>query len=105
MLKSEAQFIGKAGLEQVRERLIGLRIDGRRSARHYDEVFLGEEKVGVVTSGSIAPSLGYCVAMAYVRADAAGAEAFTVKGAKTSLEARRVDMPFFTDGTARRKLG
>ena len=43
--------------------------------------------------------------MAYVRADAAGAEAFTVKGAKTSLEARRVDMPFFTDGTARRKLG
>jgi aminomethyltransferase len=105
MLKSEAQFMGKAGLEQVRERLIGLRIEGRRSARHHDEVFLGEEKVGVVTSGSIAPSLGYCVAMAYVRADAAGAEVFNVKGAKTSLEARRVDMPFFTDGTARRKLG
>lgn len=105
MLKSEAQFIGKASLERVRERLIGLRIEGRRSARHHDEIFSGEEKVGVVTSGSIAPSLGCCVALAYVRADAAGAETFTVKGAKTNLEARRTDTPFFTAGTARRKLG
>jgi aminomethyltransferase len=104
MLKSEAQFIGKAGLATVREKLIGLRIDGRRSARHYDEVLLNGEKVGTVTSGSIAPTLGYCVAMAYVRADAADAPSFTVKGPKTTLEATRVDMPFYTDGTARRKL-
>ena len=105
MLKSEAEFIGKAGLETVRERLIGLRIDGRRSARHYDEVFVGEDKVGVVTSGSIAPSLGYCVAMAYVRADSADKTEFTVKGPRTTLAAVRADMPFFTAGTARRKLG
>jgi aminomethyltransferase len=58
----------------------------------------------VITSGSIAPSLGYCVAMAYVRADMAEAPAFTVKGPKTTLEALRVDMPFYTAGTARRKL-
>lgn len=104
MLKSEAEFIGKAGLAVVREKLVGLRIDGRRSARHYDEVFVNGEKVGTVTSGSIAPSLGYCVAMAYVRADAAEALSFTVKGPKTTLEATRVDMPFYTAGTARRKL-
>ncbi len=104
MLKSEAEFIGKAGLDAVREKLIGLRIDGRRSARHYDEVYVGEEKVGTVTSGSIAPSLGYCVAMAYVRADMAEARTFTVKGPKTTLDAVRADMPFYTAGTARRKL-
>lgn len=104
MLKSEADFIGKAGLDTVREKLVGLRIEGRRSARHNDEVFVGETRVGIVTSGSIAPSLGCCVAMAYVRADMANQAAFTVKGARTSLEAARVDMPFFTAGTARRKL-
>lgn len=104
MLKSEAEFIGKSGLDRVREKLIGLRIDGRRSARHHDEVYVGEELVGVITSGSIAPSLGYCVAMAYVRADRAENPAFTVKGPRTTLEAVRADMPFYTDGTARRKL-
>ncbi len=105
MLKSEADYIGKAGLDTVRERLVGLRIEGRRSARHHDEVYVGETRVGTVTSGSIAPSLGCCVAMAYVRADMAEAETFTVKGARTTLEAVRTDMPFYTAGTARRKLG
>jgi aminomethyltransferase len=105
MIKSEAEFIGKAGLAEVRERLIGLRIDGRRSARHHDAVYVGDEMVGTVTSGSIAPSLGYCVAMAYVRADMAEATTFTVKGPRTTLEAVRADMPFYTAGTARRKLG
>jgi len=104
MLKSEAEFTGKAGLTEVREKLIGLRIDGRRSARHHDEVYVDDELVGTVTSGSIAPSLGYCVALAYVRADAAGATAFTVKGPRTALNAVRVDTPFYTAGTARRKL-
>ena len=104
MLKSEADFIGKAGLDTIRERLIGLRIDGRRSARHFDDVFVNETKVGMVTSGSFAPSLGYCVAMAYVRSDMADQTAFTVKGPKTTLAASRVDMPFYTAGTARTKL-
>jgi aminomethyltransferase len=104
MLKSETDYIGKPGLATVRERLVGLRIEGRRSARHYDEVYVGETRVGMVTSGSIAPSLGCCVAMAYVREDMAGSEAFTVKGARTTLEAVRVDMPFYTAGTARTKL-
>jgi aminomethyltransferase len=104
MLKSEAEFTGKSGLAHVREKLIGLRIDGRRSARHHDEVYVGDELVGVVTSGSIAPSLGYCVAMAYVRADRAEDATFTVKGPRTALEAVRADMPFYTAGTARRKL-
>lgn len=104
MLKSEADFIGKIGLASVKECLVGLRIDGRRSARHYDEVYVGAEKVGMVTSGSIAPSLGYCIALAYVRADMADQVNFTVKGPKTTLEAVRTATPFYTQGTARTKL-
>lgn len=103
MITSTVPFVGKAALDIVRERLIGLRIEGRRSARQHDEVYLGETKVGKVTSGSIAPSLGCCVALAYVRADMADVASFTIKGARTSLEATRVDLPFYTLGTARKK--
>lgn len=104
MITSESDFIGKSGLSTIRERLVGLRIEGRRSARHHDEVFVGETKVGTITSGSIAPSLGYCVAMAYVRADMADQTDFQVKGARSVLPATRVAMPFYTAGTARKKL-
>ena len=59
----------------------------------------------MVTSGSIAPSLGCCVALAYVRADLADASSFAIKAARTSLEAVRVEPPFYTEGTARKKTG
>ncbi|GAB1410411.1 glycine cleavage system aminomethyltransferase GcvT [Desulfovibrionales bacterium] len=104
MLTSPAQFTGKDALSTVRERLIGLRIEGRRSARHHDPVWVGEEQVGAITSGSFAPSLGYCIALAYVRPDMAEQTDFTIKTAKTVLDAKRVDLPFYTAGTARKKL-
>lgn len=104
MLTSTAHFIGKDALNQVRERLIGLRIEGRRSARHHDSVWVSESQVGGVTSGSFAPSLGYCVALAYVRADMATQTSFTIKTSKAVLNAQRVDLPFYTAGTARKKI-
>lgn len=103
ILQSPVAFVGKAALQNVRTRLIGLRIDGRRSARHNDPVYLDDELAGVVTSGSFAPSLGYCVALAYVRADMATQETFIIQGQKTMLTARRVNTPFYAQGTARRK--
>ena len=50
---------------------VGLRFDSKRSAREGDAVMLGERQVGVVTSGSFAPTLGTAVAMAMVSRDAA----------------------------------
>lgn len=105
MITSSAPFVGKDKLGAVREKLIGLRIEGRRSARHHDEVYLGETKAGVITSGSIAPSLGCCVALAYVRADLADATSFTVRTTRTSLDAVRADPPFYTESTARSQPG
>lgn len=106
MLKSEADFIGKAGLENVRERLIALDIPGRRSARHDDAVTLREGgAVGRVTSGSFSPTLGHAVALAYVKAESADETEFLVKGARSELCATRVELPFYKDGTARVKLG
>ena len=87
-----------------KELLIPLVIDGRRSARHGDKVLLDDKEVGVVTSGSFSPTLGYSIALAYVAKDAAESDTFIVQGARTALEARKVELPFYTEGTARKKL-
>lgn len=63
-------FVGKAGLERRRDSdrvLVGLRGTGRRAPRHGYRVLDGEREAGVVTSGALSPTLGYPVAMAYVR--------------------------------------
>ena len=105
MLTSPASFAGKAKAFAVRERLIPLVIEGRRSARHHDTVHLpGGEQVGVVTSGSFSPTLGHCLALAYVRVEAAEGVDFVVKTARTELPAKKTDLPFHKGGSARVKL-
>lgn len=104
-LKKESEYIGKSGLGEVKESLIALTIEGRRTARHHDEVLLPSgEKTGVVTSGSFAPSLGHCIALAYVRAEDADKDTFLIKTARVELEAKKSALPFFKDGTARKKV-
>ena len=105
LLKSEADFTGKAGLETVKQVLVPLSIEGRRSARHHDKVLDGEgNEIGVVTSGSFAPSLGHSIALAYVEAEKAELEVFTVQTARKALEAKKAELPFYKEGTARKKL-
>lgn len=103
-LKKESDYIGKSGLDRVEEKLIPLTIEGRRTPRHHDEVWLGSEKVGVVTSGSFAPTLGHCLALAYVKADTEDNDTFIIKTARTKLEARKASLPFYKEGTARIKV-
>ena len=45
---------------------VGLAVDGRMPVREGAELYAGEEKVGRVTSGGFAPSVGAPIAMAYV---------------------------------------
>jgi len=44
------------------------------------------------------------IAFAWVKAAHAGAENFVVRAARTELPAARVEAPFYTEGTARKKL-
>jgi aminomethyltransferase len=106
MITSTADFIGRSALDTVRERLIGLNIEGRRSARHGDIVSLPgrSEPIGRVTSGSFAPSLGHCVALAYVQDEFATREEYLVYATREKLTARRTDPPFYRNGTARMNL-
>jgi len=108
LLKSPAAYTGKGKDATVREMLIPLTIPGRRAARHYDVVCLPESKggkeVGVVTSGSFCPSVGNSVALAYVAREYAQETDFVIRTARAGLEAKRDELPFYKNGTARMKL-
>lgn len=60
------------GTDRVR---VGLTLEGRMPAREGADVFAGDVKVGIVTSGGFSPTLGTPIAMAFV--DAAHAETGT----------------------------
>jgi aminomethyltransferase len=66
---------------------IGLKLEGRQAAREGAEVFAGDKKVGTVTSGGFAPSLGGPIAMAYVDA------AHTADGTQLSIDVRGKKLP------------
>lgn len=105
MLTSTADYVGKAGAQNVRQVLLPLRIEGRRAARAGDVLLLPSgEEAGVVTSGSFAPSLGCVVAFAWVDAAHAGLKEFHIRAARAALPATVVELPFYREGTARKAL-
>ncbi len=66
-----ADFLGKAALaaqkeEGVRRIRVGLELDTRRVAREGTRVLHDGEEVGIVTSGTYAPTLGKSIAMAFI---------------------------------------
>ncbi|ALF52833.1 glycine cleavage system protein T [Nostoc piscinale CENA21] len=70
-LDTKGDFIGRSVLEQqkangVQRRLVGLQMQGRNIARHGYQVLSAGQVVGEVTSGTISPTLGYPVALAYI---------------------------------------
>lgn len=70
-LDTKGDFIGRVILEQqkaagVQRRLVGLQMQGRNIARHGYQVLLTGVVVGEVTSGTLSPTLGYPIALAYV---------------------------------------
>ena len=67
-------------------------------------MLLDGREVGVVTSGSFAPSLGKVIAFAWVNKDAADATTFVIRAARAELKAVKTEIPFYKDGTARKKL-
>lgn len=105
LVGKKTPFTGQSAMAAVKERLIPLALEGRRTARHLDPLFLPDGvEAGVVTSGSFAPSLGHCVALAYVKAEYAENADFLVRTQRGDLPAKRAALPFYTKGTARMKL-
>ncbi|MGC1306706.1 MAG: glycine cleavage system aminomethyltransferase GcvT [Phormidesmis sp.] len=70
-LDKPQDFIGRQVLEQQKanglaRRLVGLTLEGRNIARHDYPVLSEGKTVGIITSGTLSPTLGYPVAIGYV---------------------------------------
>jgi aminomethyltransferase len=75
-LDRKGDFIGRSVLEEqkrsgVARRLVGLQLEGRNIARHDYPILHNGEAVGIVTSGTLSPTLGYPIALGYVPQDLA----------------------------------
>lgn len=100
------EFIGKErvmqDLEIPQHLLVGLKFKSKRAAREGDAVFSGDQEIGIVTSGSLAPSLGTAVAMAYVKSDFSNVgKTLDVQIRNKRFPAEIVELPFYKNGTAR----
>lgn len=94
-------FVGRVALERIAaagpsRRRIGLVIEGRGIARRGYPVYAGDRETGVVTSGTLSPTLGLPIAMAYVApADAEPGTMLAVGIRGTRVPARVVPLPFY----------
>lgn len=97
----DKDFAGAAALRalgpsSVRKKLVGLEMTGRGIARHGYRVFQGNKEIGVVTSGTYAPTLNKAVGLAFVDADysAPGTE-ISVAVRESFSPAKVVKIPFY----------
>ncbi|WP_302926715.1 glycine cleavage system aminomethyltransferase GcvT [Holdemania filiformis] len=94
----KADFIGKQGIQEkgLTKVRIGLELLDRGIAREHYEVRQEGAVIGHITSGTMAPTLGKAIAMAYVDVDHAqdGAEVEVVHGNR-SMKAVITPMPFY----------
>ena len=95
------QFVGRSAIlaarqdESLRTR-VGLELQGKRAAREDCPILRGEKVVGVVTSGTYAPTLAKSISMAYVDPDCTdiGTELIVdIRG--KSHAAKVVEVPFY----------
>jgi aminomethyltransferase len=95
-------FVGRDALAKAaeagpRKQLVGLVVRGRGIARHGHPVWAGDRRSGVVTSGTMSPTLGVPIAMAYVApGDAAPGTMLDVEIRDARAVAEVVPLPFYT---------
>ena len=93
---NKEDFIGKEALLAPAKRIrIGLKLIDRGIAREHADVYLGEERVGHVTSGSPAPTLGGNYAMALVDLEDSEAPVYEIEVRGRRLKAEKTAMPFY----------
>ncbi|MBC7835486.1 MAG: glycine cleavage system aminomethyltransferase GcvT [Phycisphaerales bacterium] len=97
------KFIGMEALKRTRDeggpaqKLVGIRLEGKRTARQGMTVKVGGKQVGTITSACLSPTLGYPIAMAYIGRDhAAEGTALEIDTGKDALLPGQVcAMPFY----------
>ena len=97
----KGEFVGRAALQAVqqtgpRRKLIGLRMVDNAIPRAGYQVRAEDAAVGEVTSGTLSPTLGDKIAMAFVPAERAGVgNEFEVVVRDRPYRAEQVKLPFY----------
>jgi aminomethyltransferase len=102
-LRTDDDFVGRAALEErsahPQRALVGLELSGSETAGHGDAVYVGRQRVGVVTSGTRSPILKKNVALARVAVQYAelgtGLEVGKLDGLQKRIAATVVRFPFY----------
>lgn len=93
---AKEDFIGKTALENHTPEYVrlGAKVVGKGIVREHCDVYAGDEKVGVSTSGTHCPTLGYPACMLRVKKEFKDEKLFAdVRGRRIELEV--VPMPFY----------
>lgn len=102
----EKDFVGKEVLVEMRRtggyaQLVGFSAPDRRAPRTGYTLSVNGEPVGVVTSGTFGPSVGYGIGLGYVGSDFVTPGTRLMAGPK-QLPVEVVSVPFYKQGTCRR---
>jgi aminomethyltransferase len=96
------KFIGMDALKRTRDqggpkqKLVGIAIEGKRTARQGMPVAAGGKPVGTVTSACLSPTLGHAIAMAFVdTAQAAEGGTLQIDTGRGVLEGKVTKLPFY----------
>lgn len=98
-VKLDTDFIGKEALatqkENIPNRMVGLKLLGRGIARQGAQVEIDGNVVGVVTTGTMPPTVNESIAWARVDARYKDEERFVIDIRGKKIEAERVPTPFY----------
>jgi aminomethyltransferase len=102
-LDSEDDFVGKDALIEraahPQRKLVGLELEGNEIAGHGDEVYVGRQRVGVITSGTRSPTLRKNIALCRMSVqyadDGTAVEVGKLDGLQKRIPAQVVPFPFY----------
>jgi glycine cleavage system T protein (aminomethyltransferase) len=102
-LESDEDFVGRQALEERHEHpqrvLVGLELEGSETAGHGDGVYVGRQRVGVVTSGTRSPvlkrNIALCRMAVQYREPETEVEVGKLDGQQKRIPATVVRIPFY----------
>ena len=100
-LDKPEDFIGRSPLEQqkatgVKKRLVGIEMQGKQIARHDYPIIHQDQPVGIVTSGTLSPTLNKAIALGYVPVELAKiGQVLAVEIRGKTYPAQVVKKPFY----------
>jgi len=91
-----AEALRAIKLSGIKKKLVGLEMTGRGIARHGYKVFRGDNEIGVVTSGTFAPTLNKAVGLAFIDVTCSAPDTEIFIAIRDSLcPAKIVKIPFY----------